>query len=332
MVPQISFVLVGLGEVEAFDETVRCLARQSVKEGWETICVSRDTPADSIGLLREQGLPVSTAIENTPTVAAALNRGISLAKGDLISLISGGVQFSDNWLAELFVGAATFPNASVFCGPVVPSFPKGSPVWVLRSRYPGLSAAQFIPEVGAGVLPDTLFPFGVNCTFRHSVMNDITFAADLNSHDMGLPVEIIAAIFCLRDKGHTIAYLPQTGVTYSVLKESTGLLAQFERAFSFGRTLARTPETILLYPTSWLGFVGAGEILEYFDLGMLLNLYLGQLSRHQEMGHNHLCRVLEARIAALSWNGGTHFLCDSALKWFTPVGGTCSTADLSIFR
>src|SRR5262245_52827840 len=75
--------------------------------------------------------------EETAGKSRALNRGLGVAEGDLFVFTDDDVTASPVWLRSLYEACGKYASAPVFCGPIVPRFPPGTPDWMRNHRSAG---------------------------------------------------------------------------------------------------------------------------------------------------------------------------------------------------
>jgi hypothetical protein len=142
---------------------------------------------------------------------------------------------------------------------------------------------------------------------------------DIITQDYGIPVEAIKIVSSLRSKGHGIVYLPAAEASVSLDRGGTSLAWQFNRAFTYGVVIAESNSSLELYPTTWLDQYRAQPAVQYFELGMIINLYCGQLLGHYEHARELYCKLLRARIVALNCTDITGMLSTAALSWLKRI-------------
>lgn len=79
-------------------------------------------------------LPLRYAVEPTPGVSYARNRGVDMASGALLAFIDDDEIACPNWLADLLHTLETQQADAAF-GPVIPQYPAGSPAWSSKSGF-----------------------------------------------------------------------------------------------------------------------------------------------------------------------------------------------------
>lgn len=75
-------------------------------------------------------LPLDWTIEATPGKSHALNRAIPLLSGDLIAFVDDDHRVDTHYLMEISNAARAFPEATLFCGRIMPDWQGREPKWV----------------------------------------------------------------------------------------------------------------------------------------------------------------------------------------------------------
>ncbi|MCI0749384.1 MAG: glycosyltransferase [Nevskiales bacterium] len=143
-----------------FFESVRAL---KVSRPWELLVVyNSPSPPPATEIKRQtQGLPLVLLHESQSGKSRALNRAITVARGDWLVFTDDDVQHRVDWLDKLVAAAESSPWASVIGGRILS---KGSvPTWIRRSSN---LQALLLCEHDLGDLrqcyPKGLYPYGPN--------------------------------------------------------------------------------------------------------------------------------------------------------------------------
>jgi glucosyl-dolichyl phosphate glucuronosyltransferase len=161
-------------------ETLQRLASLATPNGveWELIVVQNNCTDGTPAVLAELAsrLPLRALSESRPGVNFARNAAVDAARGDYIVFIDDDTLVEQGWLAAYASAFASFPEADVFGGPIVPRFASPPPPW-LRASLPLVHAAYGNLEArDRGETFSAVFhPYGANMAFRTSVLRQSPF-------------------------------------------------------------------------------------------------------------------------------------------------------------
>lgn len=312
-------------------ESLHTVRNQSDEINLELIVIT-DTATDSAGnqlryIAGERPLVILDS--RTGSQSSLLNRAMALARGEIIAFSTAGITVSSPWAAELLRAASTSPDSGVFCGPIIPALPHETPYWLYQSRLMPVVCSRFTPQLAEGPLPPAYLPFsgrsvfvlpfapfGFNFAVRKSRLGDVCFpehGAAFIQTDLLCGYTEFLDEFRKRDE-HFI-FVPAAGVTYRHQPENLTLPVQFERAFQLGRTLVAMDQKLTVNPTIWLDRQLTLPTARFFEMGMLLNLYYGQLYQLHGEANAWPARILYNLICAMDWSGDPGLLGASALRW-----------------
>jgi len=249
----------------------------------------------------------------------ALNCALESVRGELVVFTDDDISAVSVWLAEYYHTSRCFGATSLFCGPILPLFPVGTPEWF--GSHPAVFFGKFTPREGMGPLPPNIHPFGANFAARSAILRNIRFRIDLgpsaeNGPMTGEDTDFLAR---LRHRSPECIYVPQARVFHHISRQQTHSSWLFERAFQLGRSrimLQRQPDVIDLerIPTS-ASVEEKKEEMQRLINGELLNYYCGQLSEctAEEVEQRS---DIESALQHLNTNGITGLLGQSALKFW----------------
>ena len=186
-------------------------------------------------------LPVKAVFEPRPGKNVALNRVFPEARGSLILFTDDDAIPVPGWLKEYQEALLRWPNQDIFCGPVDPLYPPGTPDVL---RYPTFTYALvayglFLPDGKEGLI-DWL-PIGPNFAVRSTTLRSYRLCENIGPSDdpkyaMGSERELLQR---LTARGEKSVYLPGANVSHIIRPEQITLAWLKGRAFRFGRYKAR---------------------------------------------------------------------------------------------
>jgi glucosyl-dolichyl phosphate glucuronosyltransferase len=161
-------------------ETLQRLACLAIPDGieWELIVVQNNCTDGTPEVLADLAsrLPLRALSESRPGVNFARNAAVDAARGEYIVFTDDDTLVEQGWLAAYATAFASFPDADVFGGPIVPRFASPPPQW-LRASLPLVHAAYGNLEARGGDEPFSavFHPYGANMAFRTSVLGRSPF-------------------------------------------------------------------------------------------------------------------------------------------------------------
>lgn len=239
----------------------------------------------------------------------ALNWGLKKAHGELIAFTDDDVVVSSKWLVELQRAAQLYPDESVFCGPVIPRFPNGTPRWLRQHSYSAEMFGNFTPALGLGPLPIALAPVGANFAVRASALDGLRFRTDLGASDEHGPLcgedtaflQELHLRFFVFTKAGGIVYVPTAGVHHRVQKEKTRFPQIMERFFHVGRSHVLYYQRLSHYISNIDSArrYAVGNESQRLTTGIVLNFYCGQLFQYGLRRDESQCRYLKKLLLRL---------------------------------
>lgn len=313
----LSIILVSSGSLQALERSLGLLADVSCTHAWELYVVLPVGRLDLGERLKqlERTLPLKGVINKTSSTNEYLFNAMELSRGQTLSILGDQVRINQQWFHSISRGSRDYPTALVLCGAVDVHFRSSVPDWLKGDRFSGINFGQFETTCQEGLLDTFSIPSGINCTFRQGALLKALLSTKRYSKCLGHSEVVRELIGDIVTTGERIIYVNGARLTYDVAEEEVNLANLLDGAFYYGRVVASTPDGLLIYSTRWLIDNAYDSAEEFYEWGMLLNLYIGQLSRHSESQRHHACRFLLSRIASLGWNGEESALSRSASEW-----------------
>jgi GT2 family glycosyltransferase len=155
--------------------------------------------------------------EDMPGLSAGRNRGISIARGEIIAITDDDVVVDRHWLSEIVTGFQHNPAIACVTGPIY-AYELETPAQILIEEF-GAFNRGFTPRIFDlnEYRPDSpLFPYsagifgsGANISFRATVLRDLgAFDPALGAGSLALSGEEFAIFVQLLRHGYQIAYMP----------------------------------------------------------------------------------------------------------------------------
>jgi GT2 family glycosyltransferase len=137
-------------------------------------------------------LPLVWHPEPAPGKSHALNSAIPRLASDVVALVDDDHRVDKNFLASVCKAAASHPDATLFCGRILPDWDGSEPQWVHDTGpyriYPLPVPRQDQGDTAHPVGPQGPIPGGGNLVIRTAVFDRVgRFAADLGpqGHNLG---------------------------------------------------------------------------------------------------------------------------------------------------
>ena len=229
--------------------TLASLARQELNGlRWEVIVIDNHSTDDTPQVLEQarRTLPVVPLFESEPGKNRALNRGLTIARGQLLVFTDDDGTHSPGWLFDLYQAAQRWSDFDIFCGPIEPTYPPETPAWLKEELFTSTAFSKFPPVWIPPMTEEAPFeyrnilPFGPNFAVRRTAMQGVQFDPQMgpqgSSYPMGGETEFLHR---LRARGCQIIYVPTAQVSHNVEVSQISVDWLFRRAFLYGRGRAR---------------------------------------------------------------------------------------------
>ena len=190
-------------------------------------------------------LPLRWVQEPTPGKSRALNRAIPLLEGDVVAFVDDDHRIDPGYLTGICRAADSFPQATLFCGRILPDWDGREPAWVHDEGpyriYP-LPVPRFDhgPE-GKDIDESGPIPGGGNLFLRRGVFGRIGgFSTELgpHGHDLGGGEDsdfVLRALFA----GERLRYVPDVVQHHYVDLERFRLGYLLRKSFERSRSSVR---------------------------------------------------------------------------------------------
>ncbi|QBQ54501.1 glycosyltransferase family 2 protein [Nitrosococcus wardiae] len=160
-------------------------------------------------------LPLDWVAEPTPGKSHALNCAIPLLSGSWIAFVDDDHRVDTHYLVEICNAAHMFPEATLFCGRIMPDWRGREPKWV-HDNGPYRIYPLPVPRFDHGensfhILDDGPVPGGGNLIIRREVFSRIgSFSTELGPYGHNLRGgEDIDFVLRAREKGELLVYVPE---------------------------------------------------------------------------------------------------------------------------
>jgi glycosyltransferase involved in cell wall biosynthesis len=124
--PVVSVVVPTVGRLAYLDSALRSLVNQDASFAFEVIVVA-DGPAEGTADVAAQHGARLVRHEERRALNAARNTGVRASRAPLVAFVDDDVQASPGWLRAVVDGAARYPDADAFAGPIRPLFERPPP-------------------------------------------------------------------------------------------------------------------------------------------------------------------------------------------------------------
>lgn len=313
--PQVTVIIATRNRAEVLKQTLESFLLQDTAAAWELVIVNNGSSdhTATVAASFSDRLPIRLLVEDLPGKSRALNLALESVRGRLFAFTDDDVNVSRSWISELLRAADAYPEASVFCGPIVPIFPLHAPRWLRDQKFASVAFASFSPAISEGLLLPPAVPLGPNFAARADQCTGMRFRVDLGPSAAGsFLCEDTEFVARFRKKGVQFVYLPSAPVEHRIREELLSFACQYDRAFYMGRSLLISGNPILNF-----GRFAYSPIPEAsrFERDMILNFYLGQLCQSHIWQNAVDSDIVLRLIEGVRWDGDLTCLGKSALEF-----------------
>jgi hypothetical protein len=205
---------------------------------WELIIIANGCTdaTDEIVARFAKILPIVSLQEPVASKSRAMNRGLAMARGDILILTDDDIIPDSDWLQEWLRAARRWPNDAVFGGRIDPLFPPETPAWLAHPDFEFAAGAfaQYVPAHTEG--PVNAAPYGPNQAVRKQALAGMQYCDSVgpqgSAFAMGNDVELMRR---LHHNGHRYIYVPTARVQHPVEPHQLTLKWLLGRAHRLGR-------------------------------------------------------------------------------------------------
>ena len=187
---------------------------------WELLIVNNNCTdaTDEVIAAYSGRLPIRRLFQPIPGLSNARNLASLEASGEYVIWTDDDVLVSPNWLREYIKAFESFPDASLFGGPIRPWFPNTPPRW-LDDAWALVSNAYAAVDYGADTLPlhSARVPFGANMAIRVDCVRAYPYRPELGvrpgSRMGGEETDVFRRAL---EGGHNGWWIPTAGVRHHI--------------------------------------------------------------------------------------------------------------------
>jgi len=235
--PDISVLIATRDRDRLLESTLLSFCKQTLSnKQWEVIVVdngSQDETRKALSCFLNR-LPLTVLYESTPSKTRALNRAMQIARGRMFAFTDDDVEVCSTWLAEIYRASSEWATDKIFCGPIHPIYPPGTPPWLMAPPYSGYAYGRF--ELGATEGPIGKLPFGANFAVRADTMENVRFCVEVGpsgrTYRIGGETELLQR---LTSRGLRVIYLPSCSVNHFIRRCQVREMWLYKRSFCYGR-------------------------------------------------------------------------------------------------
>jgi len=213
---KVSVVICTYNREQHIERALESLIPQTAsKEDYEIVIVdnnSTDSTPERIKNFKKKypDYHIQTAVETNQGLSFARNKGIELAKGEIISFIDDDAIARENFIEKIISNTEKFPSHYAFGGKVLPKYEKEKePEWM----SPYIERIISIVDMGDEIKSfDKTYPVGCNMFFRREIFDKIgKFNTNLRlrSDDKYIFMKI-------KEAGYEVLYFPDVVVQHFI--------------------------------------------------------------------------------------------------------------------
>jgi glucosyl-dolichyl phosphate glucuronosyltransferase len=320
--PDISVLVATRNRARWLEQMLSSLEEQTFEErSCELIVIDNGSVDDTQSVVKRKRtrFMLVALYEETAGKSRSLNRGLEVAAGDLLVFTDDDITASPFWLRSLYEAFEKYSSAAIFCGPIIPSFPPGTPDWMRTHIRAGGMFGRFDPNLTEGPLPAGMLPFGANFAVRSSAMQGMRFRLDLGPSEENGPLfgEDTDFLRRLRDKSPHIIFVPAARVAHHVTPSQIEFPALLERAFHLGRGIVISQRrSDFIEPLRFQVTPANLDFVQRIEVGGRLNYYMGQLHQLHLLGESSFDYGLLQALADLKLHDNLDLLGKSARLFY----------------
>jgi glycosyltransferase involved in cell wall biosynthesis len=229
----------------------------------------------------------------------SLNLALSRVTGELILFTDDDVSLGEDWIRNYVRAAEKYPECALFCGPIIPEFPSGTPLWLREHAWNIAFFGTFIQEMPEGTLSEGLVPFGANIAVRSRAIAGMQFRLDLGPSEMNgkLMGEDIDFGRQVREKWRDCVYVPSAPVRHHIRPEQVTSSWLCERAFILGRSVMMLDHKVSIVQNFRPNGLALSDDGLHVDEVCLVHYYCGQLSACGSIRASDALQLQDAIIA-----------------------------------
>jgi len=240
----ISIILATHNGASTLGLTLEAFRKLEAPEGGYEIIVVDNNSSDNTAEIAEgyrESLPLTIIAEPTPGKTHALNRGIGVARGDLLLFTDDDVIPVPDWLKAYEAAARHYPDCSVFAGQVRHFWQKEPPRWLVTLGEKGMAYGGTPVDRQEGDIPPVLVK-GANFMLRSQLLPEYRFGSGIGpdgsrNYAAGAETEFLVR---LSAAGYRMIYIPGAVLQHIVRPYQVSLEAVLVRYFRIGRGLQAT--------------------------------------------------------------------------------------------
>lgn len=228
---------------EGLDRCLQSLLRQDYPN-YEILVVdnapSTDAAADLVRKRYGSSGKVHYLQESYPGLAAAHNRGLDVARGEIVAFTDDDVVADEHWLTALIGGFAEADGVACVTGMIFAAeIETPAQAWIEQFGGFGKGSTKRIFDLSLNGSSDPLYPYtagtfgsGANMAFKTSVLRGIGgFDPALGAGSQGIGGDDLAAFFEVVARGYSLVYEPAALVHHWHRRDYEGLRRQ---AYGYG--------------------------------------------------------------------------------------------------
>jgi GT2 family glycosyltransferase len=194
-------------------------------------------------------LPLSWLAEPQPGKSHALNRAIPELQSDLVALVDDDHRVDENYLTAICSAVTSHPDATLFCGRILPDWDGSEPGWVHDTGpyriYPLPVPVQDQGDAPHPVSLEGQKPGGGNLVLRRAVFDRVgAFATELGpqGHNLGGGEDTDFILRAL-NAGEQMIYIPEIRQYHFVDPERLRLGYLLRKSFQRSRAAVKSRDT-----------------------------------------------------------------------------------------